>query len=177
MRLAGSHAYLFELLCAHAQHEHVDRHLATHVATLHRGTEGHVLINGHPAFGDSLNISAMINEPGPKEKPSLKMTETYLCLLCVHEAQTFSVVHRGTHDGIVFGREDSDPLMQKLGLVQPQGAVAAWHKHIRLHAGLLSEKMIVYITRLCSYQEGVELTGDYGKNCVCARVRRLQTYR
>ena len=129
-----------------------------------------MLVNGHPAFADPLNMVAMINEPGPKEKSSLKMATTYLCLLCVRETQTFSVMHRGTHDRILFGREDADPLLQQFGLVQPRNAVAAWRQHMPLHGGLMSKKMMVYLTRLCSYPEGVELTCDYGKNCVCARV-------
>jgi len=63
LHLDGRNAHLFDLLCAHAKHEHAERHLATHVASLHRKEEGYVLINAHPAFGDPLSIAGMINEP------------------------------------------------------------------------------------------------------------------
>jgi len=57
LNLVGPQAHLFDLLCVHANDGHVDRHFATHVGTLKRKGEGHVLINAHPAFRDPLSIT------------------------------------------------------------------------------------------------------------------------
>ena len=76
LHLVGERAHLFDLLCAHEKHEHADRHFATHVASLERMeatneadadtgqvSPRHVIINAHPAFGMSENITSMVNEP------------------------------------------------------------------------------------------------------------------
>ena len=81
LHLDGSRAHLFDLLCAHARHEHAERHLATHVATVHRKEEGYVLVNAHPAFADPVGLTGMINEPASGTTASLKMTQAYARLL------------------------------------------------------------------------------------------------
>ena len=63
LNLSGERAHLFDVLCAHARHEHVDRHLATHVAEVHRKEEGFVLINAHPGFADAVGLTGIVNEP------------------------------------------------------------------------------------------------------------------
>ena len=73
LHLSGPHAHLFDLLCAHSVQHHNDRHLATHVATVYRKREGHVLVNAHPAFANAASIVGMINEPAAGEKANLNM--------------------------------------------------------------------------------------------------------
>ena len=63
LNLNGHYSHLFDLLCAHAQHEHADRHLATHCAVVHRKIEGYCLVDAHPAFADPIALTGMINEP------------------------------------------------------------------------------------------------------------------
>lgn len=101
--LCGERAYLFELLCAHSQHEHADRSLATHVATVHRKEEGHVLINAHPAFFDCNALPGLVNEPLAGTTASLKFVKNYCMLL-----------------------KDTDPLMVAAKLRQPRDAERVW---------------------------------------------------
>ena len=96
LHLGGKHAHLFDLLRAHSKHEHADRHLATHVATVHRKEEGYVLVNAHPAFADPVSITGMINEPPSGETPTTKMVQSYARLL-----------------------RDDEPIMRQLRLKQP----------------------------------------------------------
>lgn len=145
LHLQGSYDHLFELLCAHGTYDHTDRHLATHCATLHRKEEGHVLVNGHPAFQDSVAMAAIINEPGPRASANMKMVQSYARLL-----------------------DNDDPLMVRAGLKQPHAAVAAWKETILPPEGGqaapgISERMTLYATTRKSYGANQELTVDYGR--------------
>jgi hypothetical protein len=153
LHLHGPRRHLFDLLCAHGRHEHVDRHLATHVATLHRKEEGYVLINAHPAFLDGIGVVGMINEPAKDEHANLKMVQGYARLLV-----------------------DGDPLLRNLGLTQPKGAAQAWARSIlppegggeggtaASGPGSVSERMVLYATTRKAYELGKELTVDYGRS-------------
>lgn len=66
LQLTGTRAHLWELLKAHSNHHHVDRHLATHIAHVWREEEGYILINAHPAFEELLSVTGIINEPPAK---------------------------------------------------------------------------------------------------------------
>ena len=109
-------AHVFDLLCAHAKLEHVERHLATHVATLQRMeansetgvvSEQHILINSHPAFANPLSVTGMVNEPPFGESPTMKITYSYARFLA-----------------------NDDRLMTQHGLTQLAGAEAAWREHM-----------------------------------------------
>jgi hypothetical protein len=144
--LHGAHSHLFDLLCAHARHEHPDRHLATHCATLHRKEEGYVLINGHPGFLDAVAMTAMINEPAAKASACLKMITGYTRLLA-----------------------DDHPLMVHAGLGQPPGAREAWEATVLPPEGGeappgYSERMVLYASTRKAYGLQQELTVDYGKS-------------
>ena len=147
-------AHLFDLLCAHSRHEHADRHLATHCATIHRKEEGYVLVNAHPGYADPVAITGMVNEPKAQESANMKMVQGYAVLL-----------------------PDSDPQLGNRDLAQPEGAVAAWREHVLPPEGSLakklnelgvlahcSERMVMYMTTRRSYTPEVELTVDYGKS-------------
>ena len=146
LHLHGHRRHLFDLLCAHGRHEHADRHLATHVATLQRKEEGYIFINAHPAFLDGMTITGMVNEPAAHEGATLKMVQGYARLL-----------------------EDGEPLLMQLGLTQPKDAAAAWRRSIVPPEGGgtpsgVSEKMVLYATTRRSYEASKELTVDYGKS-------------
>lgn len=151
LHLVGTRAHLFDLLCAHAKHEHTDRHLATHVATVYRKEEGYVLINAHPAFIDPIGITGMVNEPPANVSSTMKMVQAYARLL-----------------------PDGDPLLAELGrTTQPKGAVAAWRANILAPEGSsmaangdVSERMVFYATTRRHYPSELELTVDYGKSYV-----------
>ena len=133
LHLAGPRAHLFDLLAAHGTYDHTDRHLATHVATLHRKEEGHVLINGHPAFLDEVAMTALINEPPAQVSPTFKMSQSYARYLA-----------------------NDHPLMQRAGLRQPTGARAAWDATVLPPEGCdaaegLSERMVLYASTRKKY--------------------------
>lgn len=73
LHLVGPHAHLFDLLCAHAKHEHAERQLATHLASFQLETEGYVLVNAHPAFSDPMSITG--------STPLLQPTSLTACVL------------------------------------------------------------------------------------------------
>ncbi|KAJ1628215.1 hypothetical protein T492DRAFT_1145767 [Pavlovales sp. CCMP2436] len=77
---SGAHGHLFEMLASHERLHHVDRNLATHVATIKRD-EGWVIVNAHPALGDGLNLVGIINEPLARCKPTLKLVHRSVELL------------------------------------------------------------------------------------------------
>ena len=148
LHLHGDNSHLFDLLCAHGRYEHSDRHLATHVATLHRREEGHVLINGHPAFLDGVALTAIINEPAAQAGACLKMLQSYARLL-----------------------DEDHPLMLRAGLRQPAGAVLAWQETMRPPEGGqapsgYSERMVLYASTRKNYGLQQELTVDYGKSYI-----------
>ena len=146
LHLHGPRHHLFDLLCAHSRHEHSDRHLATHVATLQRKEEGYILVNAHPAFLDGIGVTGMINEPAKSAHANLKMVQGYAKLL-----------------------PPDDPLLRRLGLTQPKDALAAWNRAIlppeggKAPAGL-SEKMVMYASTRRAYDPSHELTVDYGRS-------------
>lgn len=146
---SGRHAHLFELLAAHQRGHHVDRHLATHLASIDRSaTEGHVIVNAHPALGDGVNLIGMINEPGAGRKPSVRLVHRAVELLA-----------------------DGCPELSRRGLKQPKGADAAWRAAVVPHdardpsaAGWRrAERMVLYMTTRAAYAEDDELTVDYGR--------------
>jgi hypothetical protein len=146
LHLTGSRSHIYSLLCAHASHEHADRHFATHIATVHRKEEGFILVNAHPAYGDAIAITGMVNEPPAREGSNLKMVQGYARLL-----------------------PDGDPLLVERGLKQPKGAQALWNESILPPEGRLapegwSERMVMYVTTRKSYAHGSELTVDYGRS-------------
>lgn len=117
LHLNGENAHLFDLLCAHQQHEHAERHLATHCATIHRKEEGYVLINAHPGFADPVGITGIVNEPAGGGSATTKMVQGYAKLL-----------------------SDDEPLMRQLKLTQPAGARLAWEEHILPPVSAADEK-------------------------------------
>ena len=148
LNLTGERAHLFELLCAHARHEHADRHLATHVAMVHRKEEGYVLINAHPALADPLGITSLVNEPAGGDSPLMKMVQGY-ARLCTND----------------------DELMRQRGLKQSAAAIRAWREHILPPVGVspseldltrCSERMVMYASTRRAYACKQELTVDYG---------------
>eukprot|EP00965_Chrysotila_dentata_P030549 1017111-Pleurochrysis_carterae.AAC.2 len=148
LHLTGKNAHLFEVLRAHSRFHHADRHLATHVAQLWRKEEGFVLVNAHPAFKDTLALAGIMNEPPPREAPSMKMLLGYTRFL-----------------------PDDHELMRKHGLRQADGAASAWKKCVvppvgYEHDSNLSERMSLYGSTRKSYSKRTELTADYGIGCV-----------
>ena len=149
LHLTGVRSHLFDLLCAHAKHEHAERHLATHVATIQRKEEGFVLVNAHPAWEDPVSLCGMVNEPSANERSTLKMVYGYARFL-----------------------DDSEPEMRERGLKQSRAGVAAWRKHTLRPAGKtgagvgewFSERMVMYMSTRKSYPASEELTVDYGKS-------------
>lgn len=160
---ARSHGHLFELLAAHERLQHCDRHLGTHLATIRR-EEGWVIVNAHPALGDGLNIVGIINEPPPREKPTLKLVHRSVELL-----------------------PDDSAELRRLGLRQPRCAEEVWRAAMlphdvdaaaaadRAHAAgeahassgfgwRHGERMVVYLAARRSYPLSDELTVDYGRS-------------
>ena len=150
LHLVGTRAHLIDLLCTHAKHEHTDRHLATHVATVYRKEEGYVLINAHPAFIDPIGITGMVNEPPANVSSTMKMVQAYARLL-----------------------PDGDPLLAELGRLRSprvlslRGAQTSSPEGSSMAAnGDVSERMVFYATTRRHYPSELELTVDYGKSYV-----------
>ena len=62
LQLLHMPAHVFDVLAAHEQYHHVDRHFATHVASYARTKTSHMLINAHPIFGNAAYAAGCINE-------------------------------------------------------------------------------------------------------------------
>ena len=114
-RLLHLPPHVFELLCAHAQDEHADRNMATHLVQFSRAQEAgagpplHLLVSAHPLFRNSAFMMGNVNEP-PRGPPSLELHELKLVVAA-----------------------DDDPLMTRAGITQDPATVAQFrifaHEH------------------------------------------------
>ena len=63
MELLHLPPHVFEMLSAHADDEHVDRNMTTHVVQFTRRAKGHLLVSAHPLFRHSAYMMGNVNEP------------------------------------------------------------------------------------------------------------------
>ena len=91
--------HVFQLLAGHADDEHADRNMATHLVQFTRAQGVHLLVSAHPLFRHSAYIMGNANEP-PRGAPSLELLELRLVPAA-----------------------DDDPLMLKAGLTQDPHAM------------------------------------------------------
>ena len=101
--------HVFRMLAGHADDEHADRNMATHLVQFSRDSSTHLLVSAHPLFRNSAFIMGNVNEP-PKGAPSMELHELRLALA-----------------------EDDDPLMLRAGLKQRADSVRHYAKFVEWH--------------------------------------------
>ena len=136
--------HIFNLLAAHADDEHADRNMSTHVVQFTRAKHEHLLVSAHPIFRHSAFIMGNVNEP-PKGAPSLELLELHLTVAA-----------------------DDDPLMRKNGFSQDGPSLAAFRVFEAEHPEVLL-KSTFFVTRKQAFEERgrgelEELTVVYGSS-------------
>ena len=131
--------HIFDLLSAHADDEHADRNMSTHVVQFTRAQHEHLLVSAHPIFRNSAFIMGNVNEP-PKGPPSLELLELRLTLA-----------------------DDDDPLMLKAGVTQDKKSLEAFHAFHAEHPEVLL-KSTFFVSRKSQFDESEELTVVYGSS-------------
>lgn len=131
--------HIFKMLAGHANDEHADRNMATHLVQFTRANGVHLLVSAHPFFRHSAFIMGNANEP-PKGAPSLELLELRLVAAL-----------------------DDDPLMLRAGLVQDPAAL----EHLKVFADEhpeVMEKSTFFVSRKegSCFREDEELTVVYG---------------
>ena len=58
---------------AAARHHHSDRHFATHAVSFKRSSRSHVLLNGHPVYGNHAFAPMCMNEACSCAPPTFEM--------------------------------------------------------------------------------------------------------
>ena len=133
--------HIFELLCKHADDEHADRNMATHVVQFSRpqsdGPPLHLLVSAHPVFRNSAYIMGNVNEP-PRGAPSLELLELRLQIA-----------------------PDDDPLMVRSGLKQNALCLAQLQHFTREHPEVL-DKSTFFCSRKSNFCDAEELSVVYG---------------
>lgn len=131
--------HVFRLLSEHANDEHADRNMATHLVQFCRGSGVHLLVSAHPIFRHSAFIMGNANEP-PRGAPSLELLELRLTPAA-----------------------DDDPLMVRAGLTQDPVALRHFDIFRADHPEVV-DKSTFFVTRKSHFQEAEELTVVYGSS-------------
>ena len=129
--------HIMELLGGHADDQHADRNMATHLVQFSRDQHTHLLVSAHPLFRNTAFIMGNVNEP-PRGAPSMELYEMRLTL--------------ATND---------DPLMLRAGVTQSEAALAHFDTFAAEHPEV-QLKSTFFCTRKANFVETEELTVVYG---------------